>query len=167
VTARDLLRIGCGGGFWGDSEEGPGQLVRSGGIDVLVMDYLAEITMALLARLKARDPRAGYVPDVIPLLGRLAPELRERGIRVVVNAGGINPEGCRDALEAEFARVGVPLGDRGGRGRRPHARPARSPPSRDARYGDRHAHPRARAQRQRLSRGGPDRGRSSGRGPTS
>lgn len=107
--AAATLRIGCGGGFWGDSEEGPVQLVTLGAIDVLVIDYLAEITMALLGRLKARDPQAGYVPDFVTLMGSLAGDIHARGIKVVVNAGGLNPQGCRDALVAELARVGVPL----------------------------------------------------------
>jgi hypothetical protein len=103
------LRIGCGGGFWGDSAEGPGQLVRDGNIDVLVIDYLAEITMALLARLRQRQPDAGYVPDFVAQIRALAPEIARQGIRVVVNAGGINPLGCRDAVVAALAEVGTEL----------------------------------------------------------
>lgn len=103
------LRIGCGGGFWGDSAEGPAQLVRSGGIDVLVIDYLAEITMALLARLRQRQPDAGYVPDFVAVMRDLAPEIARQGIRVVINAGGINPLGCRDAVMAALNEAGVAL----------------------------------------------------------
>lgn len=62
-SGSGVVRIGCGGGFWGDSAEGPAQLVRAGGIDYLVMDYLAEITMSLLARAKARKPELGYATD--------------------------------------------------------------------------------------------------------
>ncbi|WP_137389998.1 acyclic terpene utilization AtuA family protein [Rhodoligotrophos defluvii] len=104
-----ILRIGCGGGFWGDTGEGPAQLVRSGQIDVLVVDYLAEITMSLLARARAKDPAGGFVPDFVQAIGALGPELAERGIRVVVNAGGVNPLGCRDALAAKFEAAGVSL----------------------------------------------------------
>ena len=73
---RDSVRIGCGAGFWGDSEEGPAQLVRSGAIDVLVLDYLAEITMSLLSRARAKDPEAGYATDFVTrVMAPLAPEI--------------------------------------------------------------------------------------------
>ena len=58
MTMARAVRIGCGAGFWGDSPEGPAQLVRSGGIDYLVLDYLAEITMSILARMRAKNPDA-------------------------------------------------------------------------------------------------------------
>jgi hypothetical protein len=105
-----VLRIGCGAGFWGDTPEGPAQLVASGGIDVLVMDYLAEITMSILARMKAKDPSQGYATDFVSLVMRpLARRIADQGIRVVTNAGGLNPAACRDALVALFAELGVPL----------------------------------------------------------
>ena len=103
------LRIGGGGGFWGDTEHGAVQLVERGGIDVLIMDYLAEITMSLLARARARQPKAGFAPDFVALMGRLAPTLAEKKIRVVVNAGGVNPLGCREAVEAALKEAGVDL----------------------------------------------------------
>lgn len=108
--AAKAVRIGCGAGFWGDTPEGPAQLVRSGGIDYLVMDYLAEITMSILARMKAKDPRLGYATDFVGLVMKpLAGEIKAKGIRVVTNAGGVNPEACRDALMAVFAEQGVDL----------------------------------------------------------
>lgn len=103
------LRIGCGAGFWGDSAEGPRQLVRSGEIDVLVLDYLAEITMSLLARARARDPAAGYATDLPGVLAALAEDLKARGIRVVTNAGGVNPQACKAALEEKLAAQGIAL----------------------------------------------------------
>ncbi len=104
------IRIGCGGGFWGDSELGPIQLVRHGEVDYLVMDYLAEITMSLLVRARAKQPELGYVPDFVDLFGRrLAPELATKRIKVVANAGGVNPLGCRDALQAALKAAGVDL----------------------------------------------------------
>ncbi len=105
----DILRIGCGGGFWGDTSEGPGQLVRARAIDVLVVDYLAEITMSLLARARIKDPQAGFVPDFVSQIGALGSDLAAQGIKVVVNAGGVNPLGCRDALAAKFEAAGVNL----------------------------------------------------------
>lgn len=106
---KPAVRIGCGAGFWGDSGEGPSQLVESGEIDYLVLDYLAEITMSLLARARAKDPQAGYATDFPELIARLAPQLKARGIRVVSNAGGVHPEACRAAIEQRLAALGVSL----------------------------------------------------------
>jgi len=104
------VRIGCGAGFWGDSPEGPQQLVRSGGIDYLVLDYLAEITMSILARMKARQPELGYATDfVTAVMKPLAREIADQHIRVVTNAGGVNPQACRDALAAVLTEAGVDL----------------------------------------------------------
>lgn len=104
------VRIGCGTGFWGDTPAGAAQLVRSGGIDYLVMDYLAEITMSILARMKARRPELGYATDFVTMVMKpLAREIAARRIRVVTNAGGVNPQACRDALMAVFAEAGVDL----------------------------------------------------------
>jgi hypothetical protein len=105
----EIVRIGCGGGFWGDSDQGPIQLVEYGEIDFLVMDYLAEITMSLLARARAKQPDGGYPADFVALFARLAPDLAAKGIRVVANAGGVNPAGCRDALQAALDAAGVTL----------------------------------------------------------
>lgn len=105
----EQVRIGCGAGFWGDSAEGPRQLVESGGIDYLVLDYLAEITMSLLARARGKDPAAGYATDFPDVIARLAPAIREQGIRVVANAGGVNPQACRDTLAAKLDEAGIRL----------------------------------------------------------
>jgi len=107
---KQTVRIGCGAGFWGDSPEGPKQLVRHGGIDYLVLDYLAEITMSILARMKAKNPDLGYATDFVgAVMKPLAREIAEKRIRVVTNAGGINPEACGRALEAVFREAGVDL----------------------------------------------------------
>jgi hypothetical protein len=107
---REVLRIGGGAGFWGDSPEGPAQLVRSGGIDVLLLDYLAEITLSIMARMKARRPDAGYATDFVDLvMAPLAQEIAARGVKVVTNAGGVNPEACRDALQRALDQAGVAL----------------------------------------------------------
>jgi hypothetical protein len=104
------LRIGCGCGFWGDSAEGAAQLVRRGNIDVLVLDYLSEITLSLLARMRARKPERGYTPDFIAEVMRpLAREIAARGIKVVANAGGVNPAGCAAALRELLREQGVAL----------------------------------------------------------
>lgn len=117
-AVRDrVVRIGCGAAFWGDTEVGPAQLVRSGAIDYLVFDYLAEITMSLLSRARAKDASAGYAADFVEVIAALAPEIARRRIRVVANAGGVNPRACQAALKAKLAergvdlRMGVVLGD--------------------------------------------------------
>src|ERR1700757_3432872 len=108
--AEHRLRIGCGCGFWGDSAAGPAQLVRCGGIDVLVLDYLSEITLSLLARARRKRPELGYTPDFVTAVMRpLGAEIASGRIKVVTNAGGVNPEGCRDALRAVLGQLGVKL----------------------------------------------------------
>jgi Acyclic terpene utilisation family protein AtuA len=105
-----VLRIGCGCGFWGDSAAGPAQLVARGNIDVLVLDYLSEITLSLLARARRKRPELGYTPDFITDVMRpLAAEIAARGIKVVANAGGVNPQACRDALQKTLDELGVSL----------------------------------------------------------
>ncbi|OGA73177.1 MAG: terpene utilization protein AtuA [Betaproteobacteria bacterium RIFCSPLOWO2_12_FULL_65_14] len=103
------LRIGCASGFWGDSEFAAAQLVQRGGINVLVFDYLAEITMSLLIRAKAKDPALGYAPDFVTTIRPLMKELKSRGIKVIANAGGVNPSACRAALVAAARAEGVDL----------------------------------------------------------
>ena len=106
---KNLIKIGCGAGFWGDSPEGASQLVASG-VDYLVFDYLAEITMSILARMKEKRADLGYATDFVSAVMKpLARDIKAKGIRVVTNAGGINPEACRDALLAVFKDVGVDL----------------------------------------------------------
>lgn len=107
---KDRLRIGCGCGFWGDSAAGPAQLVRRGQLDFLVLDYLSEITLSLLARARRRRPELGYTTDFVTEVMRpLGAEIAAQGIRVVANAGGVNPQACRDALQALLRELGVKL----------------------------------------------------------
>jgi hypothetical protein len=103
------LRIGCASGFWGDSEAGAAQLVTRGDIDYLVFDFLAEITMSLLARARAKSPDAGYAPDFVRIISSLAGELKSRGIKVVSNAGGVNPRACGEALARQLQAQGIDL----------------------------------------------------------
>ena len=116
---RDVIRIASGQGFWGDQLDAPKQQVENGPIDYLMLDYLAEVTMSILQKQYARDARFGYARDFVPLMGELFPALVERNIRVVANAGGVNPTGCAEAVLEEArkaglagrARVGVVTGD--------------------------------------------------------
>jgi hypothetical protein len=104
------VRIGSASGFWGDTASAAPALVKGGDIAYLVFDYLAEVTMSILAAQKAKDAAAGYATDFVHItMKSLLPELRARGMRVVANAGGVNPLACRDALAQVAADLGVPL----------------------------------------------------------
>ncbi|MES2189351.1 MAG: acyclic terpene utilization AtuA family protein [Pseudomonadota bacterium] len=103
------LRIGCATGFWGDSEAGATQLVMHGDIDYLVFDFLAEITMSLLARARAKSPEAGYAPDFVRIVASLAGEIKSQGIKVVSNGGGVNPRACGEALRKQLQELGMDL----------------------------------------------------------
>ncbi len=107
-TSRRTVRIGGASGFWGDSMLGATQLVHSGLIDYLVFDYLAETTMAILASVRTKKPEMGYATDFVDMaMKAVLPEVMQRGIKVVANAGGMNPQGCADALQALAHSMGL------------------------------------------------------------
>lgn len=101
------VRIGCASGFWGDTREAARQLVEKGDLDYLVFDFLAEITMALLARIKAKKPDAGYVPDSVDFIAPLLPQIMAQGIRVVTNGGGMNPLAAAAELQKRAEAMGL------------------------------------------------------------
>jgi hypothetical protein len=103
-----IVRIGGASGAWGDSPMAIGQLLGSE-VDYLMMDYLAEVTMSLLARARLKDPEAGYPPDFVGYLKPHLAEIARRGIKVVSNAGGVNPEGAKRALDAICRDLGLSL----------------------------------------------------------
>ena len=100
------MRVANGSAFWGDSLEAPLELLRGGPLDYLTLDYLAEITMSILQKQRSRDPRAGYAHDFVGVIKRGARAIVNDGVKVVTNAGGINPEGCRDAVAAALQQAG-------------------------------------------------------------
>ena len=105
-----VVRIGGASGFWGDSSVGAPQLVASGQVDYLVFDYLAELTMSILAGARMRRPELGYATDFVTVAMRsVLREVVARGIRVVSNAGGVHPQACAAALAALAAEQGVSL----------------------------------------------------------
>jgi len=106
MTRPNIVRIANGQGFWGDSILAPVRLVREGPIDYLTLDYLAEVTMSIMQKLRSRNPNAGYATDFVRLVDRILPELVEKKIKVVANAGGVNPKGCMDAIAAVIAKRG-------------------------------------------------------------
>ena len=116
---KERIRIAAGQGFWGDLPDAPVRQVEGGPIDYLMLDYLAEVTMSIMQKQKARDPNAGYARDFIPLMKRILPACVERDIKVTANAGGVNVRGCADALievarELGLAgklRIGIVTGD--------------------------------------------------------
>ena len=115
---KRIVIANCGG-FWGDDPSAPRRQVEGGPIDYLVMDYLAEVTMALLQKQRSKAPNTGYPADFLVHLRDVLPACVQRGIRVITNAGGVNPLGCRAAVQALAAdlgiadqvKVGVVLGD--------------------------------------------------------
>jgi len=107
MTER-VVRIGGASGAWGDSPMAIAQLLREG-VDYLIMDYLAEVTMSLLARAKKKSPEGGYPPDFVAYLEPHLKAIREGNVRVVSNAGGMNPAACKRSIEALAEKAGVSL----------------------------------------------------------
>lgn len=116
---KEKIRIAAGQGFWGDLPDAPVRQVEGGPIDYLMLDYLAEVTMSIMQKQKARDPNAGYARDFVPLMRRILPACVERGIKVTANAGGVNVRGCanavidvaRDLGLGGKVRIGIVTGD--------------------------------------------------------
>jgi hypothetical protein len=119
ATPKQLVRVAAGQGFWGDWLEAPRRQVEGGPIDYLMLDYLAEVTMSILQKQKERDPQLGYARDFVGAIESVLPAITERGVRVIANAGGVNPPACAEAVRAvaekagrrDRLRVGVVTGD--------------------------------------------------------
>jgi hypothetical protein len=108
VSGRNAsVRVGGGSGFWGDAFDPALELAERGRLDYLCFDFLAELTMALLQRAKAKDPSAGYVTDMVGWFTRLAAPARANGTVLVCNGGGVNPRGGAEALAASLRRKGL------------------------------------------------------------
>ena len=113
-----VVRVAAGQGFWGDDLDAPRRQVEGGPIDYLMLDYLAEVTMSILQKQKERDPSLGYARDFVGAIESVLPAVIERGVKVIANAGGVNPPACADAVKAAVAkrergslRIGVVTGD--------------------------------------------------------
>ncbi len=102
-----VVRVAAGQGFWGDWLEAPRRQVEGGPVDYLMLDYLAEVTMSILQKQKERDPSLGYARDILGAMESVYPAVAERGVRVIANAGGVNPVACADALTALARRLGL------------------------------------------------------------
>ncbi len=95
---KESIRIASGQGFWGDLPQAPIDQVRKGPVDYLVMDYLAEVTMSIMQKQKMRNPDYGYARDFVDVISEVLPDIAEKGIKVISNAGGVNPEACKDRI---------------------------------------------------------------------
>jgi len=116
---KNVVRVGAGQGFWGDDIDAPRRQVEGGQLDYLMLDYLAEVTMSILQKQKERDPSLGYARDFVGAMESVMPAVTDRGVKVIANAGGVNPPACAAAVTsvAEKAgakgklRIGVVTGD--------------------------------------------------------
>ncbi|MGI8844265.1 MAG: acyclic terpene utilization AtuA family protein [Gemmatimonadaceae bacterium] len=114
-----IVRVASGQGFWGDSLDAPRRQVEGGQVDYLMLDYLAEVTMSILQKQRERDPSAGYARDFVGAMESVLPAVVERGVRVIANAGGVNPPACAQAVREAArgagyggrVRIGVVTGD--------------------------------------------------------
>jgi hypothetical protein len=104
---KDKIRIASGQGFWGDLLTAPVDQVTKGPVDYMMMDYLAEVTMSIMQKQKMKDSSLGYAKDLIPLMQQILPVIAGKNIRVITNGGGVNPEGCRDAIFAVAKKLGI------------------------------------------------------------
>lgn len=108
ASSPSPLRVGNGAGFWGDNLDAPFLLARDGRLDVLTLEYLAELTLAILSHLRSKNPDAGFVPDFPELLERLGPTLHDQpGLKIVTNAGGLNPRSCAARCAAILVANGL------------------------------------------------------------
>ncbi len=98
TQGNKMVRIANGQGFWGDSILGAVRLTEEGPLDYLTLDYLAEVTMSIMQKLRSRDPKKGFATDFVTLIDRILPRMVEKNIKVIANAGGVNPHACKDAI---------------------------------------------------------------------
>ena len=104
---KEKVRVAGGQGFWGDLLTAPVDQVRNGPIDYLMLDYLAEVTMSILQKQRSRDPSAGYARDFVSLMKEIMPDCVEKNVKVLSNAGGVNVQGCADALRDVARELGL------------------------------------------------------------
>ena len=115
---KEKIKIASGQGFWGDLIDAPYHQVTKGNIDYLVMDYLAEVTMSILQKQKNKNPKLGYARDIPELLKRILPITKAKGIKIITNGGGVNPQTCAEAclqvakeIGIDTLKIGIVVGD--------------------------------------------------------
>jgi len=104
---KEKVRVASGQGFWGDLLTAPVDQVRNGPIDYLMLDYLAEVTMSIMQKQRARDPQTGYAKDFVALMREILPDCVEKDIKVLSNAGGVNVQGCAEAIKQTAVDLGL------------------------------------------------------------
>jgi hypothetical protein len=104
---KKVVRVAAGQGFWGDDLDAPRRQVEGGPVDYLMLDYLAEVTMSILQKQKERDPALGYARDFVGAMESVLPAVVERGVKVIANAGGVNPPACAAAVKAAAEKSGA------------------------------------------------------------
>ena len=104
---KEKVRVASGQGFWGDLLTAPVDQVRNGPIDYLMLDYLAEVTMSIMQKQKQRNPNAGFARDFVTLLQEILPDCVDKDIKVLSNAGGVNVEGCAEAIKDVAQELGL------------------------------------------------------------
>ena len=104
---KKVVRVAAGQGFWGDDLDAPRRQVEGGPIDYLMLDYLAEVTMSILQKQKERDPSLGYARDFVGAMESVLPAVVERGVKIIANAGGVNPPACAAAVKAVAEKKGA------------------------------------------------------------
>ena len=107
AAATRIVRVASGQGFWGDWLEAPRRQVEGGDVDYLMLDYLAEVTMSIVQKQKERDPQMGYARDFIGAMESVFPAVADRGVKVIANAGGVNPDACASAVLDAASKHGV------------------------------------------------------------
>ena len=95
---KKYIRIASGQGFWGDLPNAPVNQVKQGPIDYLVMDYLAEVTMSIMQKQKMQNSEWGYARDFVGVVQSIMPHIMDSGIKVISNAGGVNPNACKNKI---------------------------------------------------------------------
>lgn len=104
---KEKIKIASGQGFWGDLPNAPINQVKKGKIDYLVMDYLAEVTMSIMQKQRMRNEKFGYARDFVDVVESILPEISKEGVKVISNAGGVNPQACKDAILEAASRANI------------------------------------------------------------
>ena len=106
-SVKEKIRIASGQGFWGDLPDAPIKQVKQGPVDYLVMDYLAEVTMSIMQKQRMRNENYGYARDFVDVIEAVLDDIKNRGVRVISNAGGVNPSACKNAILEVAEKKGV------------------------------------------------------------
>lgn len=104
---KEKIKIASGQGFWGDLPNAPVDQVKKGEIDYLVMDYLAEVTMSIMQKQRMRNEKYGYARDFVNVIEKTLQEIKDDGVKIISNAGGVNPNACKDAILEVAKKAGI------------------------------------------------------------